>query len=576
MKTKRIHLLSIEDRAADATLIREVLEDATRLGWNLPDFEITHVSRVRDGLDRLDAVDGQAPIDVVLTDLDLPDSRAEETFTRIHAYAPGVPIVVLTGRDDEALARQTVRDGAEDYLFKREMNGSLLAHALIYAIERQQHKRALQASHALLEKRVEARTADLEAEIAERQSMDRERKRAMAALRESERRFREIFEASPIGIELYDPQGRLLDVNEAGRAIFGLANVADVKGFKLFEDPNLPVEAKERLLRGETVHYESVFDFKRVQSLDLYRTTRSGPINLDVKITALGDPHAQRLSGYLVQVQDITDRKEAESAIRRYAADLEQSNRELKEIARAISHDLQEPLWVVKAYLELFLERYRAALDDRAAQFIDHAVESATHMQTMVRALHHLSEIEAADRNSAPTDVESVLNRALQALAQEIEATGAEITYDPMPTVMADALQLRQVFQHLLANALTYHREGIPPRVHVSAVRLPSHRSPRSGEDEASHPRETGGKGQQWAFSVRDNGIGIDPSQTDRLFQVFQRLHPRDGYPGMGLGLALCKRIVTRHGGRIWVASEPGAGATFTFTLQASRERSRL
>jgi PAS domain S-box-containing protein len=576
MKTKRIHLLSIEDRAADATLIREVLEDATRLGWNLPDFEITHVSRVRDGLDRLDAVDGQAPIDVVLTDLDLPDSRAEETFTRIHAYAPGVPIVVLTGRDDEALARQTVRDGAEDYLFKREMNGSLLAHALIYAIERQQHKRALQASHALLEKRVEARTADLEAEIAERQSMDRERKRAMAALRESERRFREIFEASPIGIELYDPQGRLLDVNEAGRAIFGLANVADVKGFKLFEDPNLPVEAKERMLRGETVHYESVFDFKRVQSLDLYRTTRSGPINLDVKITALGDPHAQRLSGYLVQVQDITDRKEAESAIRRYAADLEQSNRELKEIARAISHDLQEPLWVVKAYLELFLERYRAALDDRAAQFIDHAVESATHMQTMVRALHHLSEIEAADRNSAPTDVESVLNRALQALAQEIEATGAEITYDPMPTVMADALQLRQVFQHLLANALIYHREGIPPRVHVSAVRLPSHRSPRSGEDEASHPRETGGKGQQWAFSVRDNGIGIDPSQTDRLFQVFQRLHPRDGYPGMGLGLALCKRIVTRHGGRIWVASEPGAGATFTFTLQASRERSRL
>lgn len=196
MSEKVIRVLSIEDSTAVALLIEELLKEATRLGWDLPSFEVEHVSSTNAGLERLDG----GGIDVVLSDLDLPDSRAGDTFAKIHAHAPDMPIVVLTGRDDEELARRTVRIGAEDYLFKREMSGSLLAHSLIYAIERQQAKHALRKAHGELERRVDERTRELreaneklEAEIAERERVE-------SALRESESKYRGLVERSLQGM----------------------------------------------------------------------------------------------------------------------------------------------------------------------------------------------------------------------------------------------------------------------------------------------------------------------------------------------------------------------------------------
>jgi light-regulated signal transduction histidine kinase (bacteriophytochrome) len=155
--------------------------------------------------------------------------------------------------------------------------------------------------------------------------------------------------------------------------------------------------------------------------------------------------------------------------------------------------------------------------------------------------------VEKRGQEPAPTDAEVVLKRTLHSLVRAIEEAGAEVTHDPLPTVMADEAQLTQVFQNLIANAVKFRREDVQPRVHISAER----------------------EGDEWLFSVADNGIGIDLEQAERLFQIFQRLHTREEYEGTGIGLALCKRIVKRHGGRIWVDSEPGEGSTFYFTLPA-------
>jgi light-regulated signal transduction histidine kinase (bacteriophytochrome) len=242
---------------------------------------------------------------------------------------------------------------------------------------------------------------------------------------------------------------------------------------------------------------------------------------------------------------EIVERKRAEAKLERYAAELKRSNEDLEQFAYVVSHDLREPARMVEGYLELLEDRYQGQLDEKADKYIDHAVDGAERMQEMIKALLELSRIETEGKKPAPTDVEAVLERTLNVLGRAIEETEADVTHDPLPTVMADEAQLGLVFQNLIGNAIKFRREDVPPRVHVSAER----------------------EGDEWVFSVADNGIGIDPEQADRLFQVFQRLHTREEYEGLGIGLALCRRVVERHGGHIWVESEPGEGSTFAFTL---------
>ena len=242
---------------------------------------------------------------------------------------------------------------------------------------------------------------------------------------------------------------------------------------------------------------------------------------------------------------DITERKRAEEELERYAAELERSNEELEQFASVISHDLREPARMVKSFVTLLDKRYQGQLDEKADMFIDYAVDGAERMQAMIEALLDLSRIGPRGKEPAPTDAEEVLERALRLLGRSIEEAEAQVTHDPLPTVMADEAQLAQVFQNLIANGIKFQREDVTPRVHISAER----------------------EGDEWVFSVADNGIGIDPEQADRLFQIFQRLHTREEYEGLGIGLALCRRVVERHGGRIWVESEPGEGTNFFFTI---------
>lgn len=226
------------------------------------------------------------------------------------------------------------------------------------------------------------------------------------------------------------------------------------------------------------------------------------------------------------------------------AQDLERSNADLKKFAYVASHDLQEPLNQVVNYVQLLEMRYGEQLDEDAQEFIGYAVEGVTLMQTLIDDVLAYSKVDMQAIAFQMIEVKTPLDRALGNLRQRIDETGATITHDPLPTVMADSTQLMQLFQNLIGNAIKFHSDQ-PPQIHVGAKRI---------ED-------------AWLFSVRDNGIGIDPQFSDRIFVIFQRLHTRDEYIGTGIGLAICKKIVECHRGRIWVESEQGVGATFYFTI---------
>jgi light-regulated signal transduction histidine kinase (bacteriophytochrome) len=229
---------------------------------------------------------------------------------------------------------------------------------------------------------------------------------------------------------------------------------------------------------------------------------------------------------------------------------LAEANTQLEEFAYIASHDLQEPLRMVTSYLQLLGNRYHDELDDDAEEFIGYAVDGATRMKQLINDLLAYSRVATRGRPLEPTDCEQLLEQVLSNLEVTIKENEALITHDPLPTVMADHTQLTAVFQNLIGNAIKFHAAR-QPQVHVSARQ----------------------KDNEWFFSVTDNGIGISPEYTERIFVVFSRLHTREEYSGTGIGLAICKKVVERHGGRIWVESQPDHGSTFHFTLPASKER---
>ena len=234
------------------------------------------------------------------------------------------------------------------------------------------------------------------------------------------------------------------------------------------------------------------------------------------------------------------------------AKDLARSNSELQQFAYVASHDLQEPLRMVASFTQLLAKRYKDKLDDDARDFINYAVDGATRMQTLISDLLNYSRVGTQGNPLVPTDSEALFKRVLESLQFSIEESGAVIVSDPLPIVMADPQQLGQLFQNLLTNAVKFHGEK-PPTVRISTE--------RSGND--------------WKISVRDNGIGISQEHADRIFVIFQRLHTKTEYPGTGIGLAICKKIVERHGGRIWIEPSPGGGTTFCFTIPAAENHKK-
>ncbi|MBI3049765.1 MAG: nitrate- and nitrite sensing domain-containing protein [Acidobacteria bacterium] len=269
------------------------------------------------------------------------------------------------------------------------------------------------------------------------------------------------------------------------------------------------------------------------------RLDERGPSEL-VSIARAFNRYAERLEGLLERLAS------SEAKFAKYAKELERSNAELEQFAYVASHDLQEPLRMVTSYTQLLGRRYRGKLDQDADEFIGYAVEGVARMRELINDLLAYSRVGRQEPDFKPTDLQVVVDRTLDNLSVAVKENNAAVSCDDLPTVRGDEVQLRELFQNLIGNALKFRRED-QPRIHISAAR-----------DEAQ---------REWVISVRDNGIGMEREYLERIFLIFQRLHTLRDYPGTGIGLAIAKKIVERHGGRIWAESEPGRGSTLHFTI---------
>lgn len=252
----------------------------------------------------------------------------------------------------------------------------------------------------------------------------------------------------------------------------------------------------------------------------------------------------QELEQYRQHLEKIVENRTAE--IESKNKELQRSNQELEQFAYVASHDLQEPLRMVSSYTQLLSQRYGDKLDEKGHRFINYAVDGAARMQRLIEDLLSFSRVTTRGKEMVPVDCLNLVGHVCESLKILIRQTGAEITYDQLPEVFGDAVQLEQLFQNLISNAIKFRGER-KPQIHIGC-------------------KEVAGSYQ---FSIQDNGIGIDEKFSDRIFIIFQRLHTREEYSGTGIGLSICKRIVERHGGEIWFASTPGEGTTFFFTLRA-------
>ncbi len=361
-------------------------------------------------------------------------------------------------------------------------------------------------------------------------------------LRETRDYLENLFNYANAPIIVWDPEFRITRFNHAFEHLTGLKS-EQVLGKKL--DILFPEDKKEESMG----HIRRAVAGERWEVVDIPILRTDGSVRTVLWNSAtLYGPDGKTVVATIAQGQDITERKQAEEALRRRTDELARSNSELEQFAYVASHDLQEPLRMVSSYVQLLANRYKGKLDGDADDFINYATDGAARMQRLINDLLAYSRVGTRGAAFEKVSLESAFARALDNLEVKIGESGAIITYDSLPAVYGDGGQLTQVFQNLVDNAIKF-RGDQPPRVHVSAA---------LGDGE-------------YTCSVKDNGIGIDEQYLSKVFVLFQRLHTRREYPGTGIGLAICKRIIERHGGRIWLESTPGAGSTFYFTIPTAR-----
>jgi PAS domain S-box-containing protein len=363
-----------------------------------------------------------------------------------------------------------------------------------------------------------------------------ERKLTETALQESESKYRQIVELAEEGIWVIDSNARTTYVNYAMARMLGYSE-SEMFGRLLFdfmdeEEKNSANDNIDRRKQGIAERHE--FRLKSKDGKDIWTYMSTSPI-MD---------ETGNLLSCCALVYNITERKDSEQQMLQLTTDLKRSNQELEQFAYVASHDLQEPLRAVTSYTQLLAQRYQGNLDEKADKYINYVVDGASRMQQLINDLLAYSRLGTRAQEFQVADCNAAVAQSLCNLEIAIAENKPLITCEEMPTVMADEFQLVQLFQNLIGNAIKFCRQDVPI-IHIAAI---------IQDDE-------------WLFSVRDNGIGIDSEYADRIFIIFRRLHSRREYSGTGIGLAMCKRIVERHGGRIWVESQSGEGAIFYFTI---------
>ncbi|HML05443.1 MAG TPA: PAS domain S-box protein [Methanobacterium sp.] len=386
-------------------------------------------------------------------------------------------------------------------------------------------------------------------DITERKKTEEALKESLASkskilndLKESEAKYRELFDKSTDMISLSKinedgSPGKYIEVNEIGLKRLGytkeeILNMGPIDIIAPDKRVEIPKNAVEMAKKG----------FSCFEIVHLSKEGKIIPVEIYGHII-----NYQGQKVYLTVSRDITERKKAEKKLKETVNELERSNDELQRFAYVASHDLQEPLRTISSFTQLLERRYKDKLDSDADEFIEYVVEAAQRMQQMIQDLLEYSRVSTKSVEFKPVNSDIVLNKVINGLKNLIDDNNAEITHDPLPEVTADENQLYRIFQNLIVNAIKFRKENIPPKIHISA----------SIDEEKN----------EYIFSVSDNSIGIESQYFDRIFTIFQRLHTRDEYQGTGIGLSIVKRIVDRHGGRMWVESKLGVGSVFYFTL---------
>ena len=372
---------------------------------------------------------------------------------------------------------------------------------------------------------------------------DRLRPQGGETAEQSAAKYRGLLEAAPDAMVVVNQAGEIVLLNVQAEKQFGY------RRDELLGQPvtNIIQEGfAERLIADDLRSAEDALAQQIGTGIELTALRKDGSeFPIEIMLSPL-----ESAEGILVTaaIRDISVRRAAAADLLQKVEDLARSNEELGQFAYIASHDLQEPLRMVASYTQLLSRRYKGKLDADADEFIAYAVDGASRMQRLIQDLLTFSRVGSHSMALIATSSEDSLDKALANLRGAINDSGALVTHDPLPTVLADESQLTQLFQNLVGNAIKYQNPGVP-EVHISAA--------RSG-------------GKRWTFSIKDNGLGIDSEYFDRIFGLFQRLHKREEFAGTGIGLAICKKIVELHGGTISVESEPGRGSTFRFTLAAS------
>jgi signal transduction histidine kinase len=486
--------------------------------------------RVRSALSgeiALELVELQIP-DIVLTDVRMPGMDGYEVCRRLKAdpRRKDIPVIFMSGAGEIKDKLSGLNAGGVDYILKPVDRVELLiriqTHVKLHSLQQ-----SLETAYAGIEQKVQLRTEELQ--------------RAIEALRLSEKRLQDIagfndtlISSSPYGMLLYDDTGQCIRVNAAAIAILG---------------------APEQQLLAQNYHMlepwkkTGLYDMAcsavaggAVQSRTLPFVAAVGePIELELQAIAL---QVNTRAHLLLNFVDVTDHIRVRKKLEENSKELIRSNAELEQFAYVASHDLQEPLRVVVSYLQFLQSQYSQNLDEKGNEFVTRGIEATRRMQTMIRSLLMYSRIATRSASFVACESAAIVDNVLLGLQKAINDPKAVVTRENLPTIVADEVQMERLFQNLIANAIKFCDKG-EPRVHVSACR----------------------QNDEWVFSVRDNGLGIEEQYFERIFEIFQRLHGWAKYEGAGIGLAACKKIVERHGGRIWVESVVGKGSVFRFTL---------
>jgi PAS domain S-box-containing protein len=495
-----LRVLVLEDNPRDAELCIRALRNAG--------FELQ--SAIVDTQESFAAKLQSQDYDVVLADFRIPGWNGAEAFRLLKKSGKDTPFILVTGALGEETAVDLIKEGVTDYILK---------------------DRLIRLPSAVRRALKEKSTRD-------------ERERATQALEESEKQVRLLLDSTAEAIYGIDMQGRCTFCNAASIRLLGYDGPIDLLGQQMHSlvhhtradgTPNTIDECQisASFREGKGAHSDGEILWKRDGS-SFPVEYWSYPILRDRKPT-----------GSVVTFLDITERKATDLLLSRKVEELGRSNRELEEFLYVGSHDLQEPLRMVVSYAQLLSKRYKGNLDSDADEYIAFAVDGAVRMQRLIQDLLAYSRVVTRGQDMVDTSSDHALEQALERLRGVTEDSGALVTYDSLPAVLADETQLIQLFQNIIGNAIKYRDQRVP-HIHISSAECGANR---------------------WTFSVKDNGIGIESEHFERIFRMFQRLHKRDEFDGNGVGLAICKKIVERHGGHISVESQLGQGSTFSFSL---------